>query len=62
MAIEFHGANCLLFELHQIVGIEEVVFGEQGVANFFGVAIEGAGGAQGLNFFLISWHAFANVK
>ncbi len=51
MAIELHRANRLIFELNQIVGIEEVVLGEQGVANFFRVAIKGAGGAQGFNFF-----------
>jgi hypothetical protein len=48
--------------LNHIVGIEEVVFGEQRVANFLRVAIKGAGGAQQFDFLGIRWHRVSSVN
>jgi len=61
-AIELNGANRLVFELNHIMGIEEVVFAEQGVANFFRMAVQGAGGAQSLDFFRVGRHWVDTVK
>jgi hypothetical protein len=61
-AIDINRANRLVFELNHIMGIEEVVFGEQGVANFFRVAVQGAGGAQRLDFFRVGRHKLQECK
>jgi hypothetical protein len=55
-AIDLNGPDRLIFELNQIVGIEEVVFGEQGMTDFFRVAVESATGAQCFDFFWVGRH------
>ena len=61
-AVDLYRPNRLIFELNQIVGIEELVLGKQWIADFFRVAIEGATGAQGLNFFRVGRHRDESVK
>ena len=48
--IDIDSSNRFVFELHQIAGIKEDVFGEQQVVNFLWVAIEGATGSQRFDF------------
>ena len=55
-AVDLDGAKGLVFELNQVVGIEEGVLPEQRVADFLRVAIEGATGAQRLDFFGVGRH------
>ena len=62
LAVDLHRPNRLIFELNQIVRIEELVLGKQWIADFFRVAIEDAGGAQGLNFFPVGWHRVKECK
>jgi hypothetical protein len=61
-AIDLNGANRLVFELNHIMGIEEVVFAKQRVANFFRVAVQDAGGAQRLDFFRVGRHGSGTVN
>jgi hypothetical protein len=42
--------NRFVFELNQIVGIKKVMFGEQRVADFFRMAMEGATGSERFDF------------
>ena len=53
MTLDLHGPDRLVFELNEIVGIEEIIFEEPRVADFFRVAIESARATQGLNLFRV---------
>ena len=60
-AIDLNGPNRLVFELKQIAGIEEVMFGEQGMADFLRVAIESATGTKRFDFLRVRRHKSNSV-
>ena len=61
-AVDLYRPDRLIFELNQIVGIEEVMFGEQGITDFFRVAVESATGAQCFDFLGVRRHKSNSVN
>jgi hypothetical protein len=50
LSVGLDGPEGLVFELEQVVRIEELGVGEAGVAHFFGTWVEGSAGAEGVEF------------